>query len=337
MPSLQELQKAVAELNSVIEFETPLIVNDDESKMIQQLKEASSIIEAPDDLSIETIKTILEIDGTLPQEMVDEYNSVMEEAESSIEESEEEILEEELLEEELEEEILEEKKPKNKPKKKPTKSKEKEILEPIEEIVEEEEKEEMELPKDVNSKELSAVCKEVNEKLKVKIRYVGVKKNNILSSLHEELKNQGAKLNLKKFSKETQNFLKCFPFLNDGSAKVEKPKKETAKKKEEKKTDKKETKKTVKEKVVKEKVKKEPKPKVEKEKKIEKPKKEKVKKEKKESTPSNKMLVYKAWTSDRSKTSEQLHKEIKEAVLLTTINWWISQWKKDEPLNIPTR
>lgn len=328
MPSLQELQKAVAELNSVIEFETPLIVNDDESKMIQQLKEASSIIEAPDDLSIETIKTILEIDGTLPQEMVDEYNSVMEEAESSIEESEEEILEEELLEEELEEEILEEKKPKNKPKKKPTKSKEKEILEPIEEIVEEEEKEEMELPKDVNSKELSAVCKEVNEKLKVKIRYVGVKKNNILSSLYEVLKSQGPKLNLKKFTKETQNFLQCFPFLNDGSVKIEKPKKEDVKKKEEKKVEKKETKKPAKEKVIKEKTKKEPKPKVEK------VKKETVKKEKKRTSgkESNKAKVYLLWKDNPELTAEELYEKVEGVTTIPTINWYIALWKKGERL-----
>ena len=97
-----------------------------------------------------------------------------------------------------------------------------------------------ELPKDVSAELLRTTVKELNKVLGTKLRAVGVKKDVVLTSIHETIKQPSNKKKLGKVSKEVKEFLKTFTIMSSDT-KVEKPveKKEDKKPAKTKTTDKK--------------------------------------------------------------------------------------------------
>jgi len=182
---IKELKKCATELNDVLEFskEEQIDLSLEEKELVEEIIDVSKLLEEGDVLSDKTMDTLKEIGGKLPDEEFEENDGVEEKEDGKTSCGSSSSTREEK---------------------------------------EEDNDDPNELPKDVSAELLRTTVKELNKVLGTKLRAVGVKKDVVLTSIHETIKQPSNKKKLGKVSKEVKEFLKTFTIMSSDT-KVEKP------------------------------------------------------------------------------------------------------------------
>ena len=184
MAKIKELKKCATELNDVLEFskEEQIDLSLEEKELVEEIIDVSKLLEEGDVLSDKTMDTLKEIGGKLPDEEFEENDGVEEKEDGKTSCGSSSSTREEK---------------------------------------EEDNDDPNELPKDVSAELLRTTVKELNKVLGTKLRAVGVKKDVVLTSIHETIKQPSNKKKLGKVSKEVKEFLKTFTIMSSDT-KVEK-------------------------------------------------------------------------------------------------------------------